>query len=82
MNKILETEDIFVVDDFLLGKLKSCADRLCAGSDAMRDEGDHLWNVIWQIQGNAATMAMTSEKYQALLFPKAPPLPEPESKEV
>jgi len=84
MSKILETKSVFVIDDFLLDKLKVCADRLCAGSDAMRDEGNYLWSVVWQIQDNAAVMAVVSQKKitdpPAILFPKV--LPEPENTEV
>ena len=43
---------VYLVEKALLEKLKACASRLSGGSDAMRDEGNCLWALIWKIEGS------------------------------
>lgn len=46
----IKPETIYLVDGVQLERIKVSANRLCAGSDAMRDEGNALCALIWQIQ--------------------------------
>jgi hypothetical protein len=50
-------EGVLVMDDRHLQWLRQLATALCSGSDAMRDQGNALWLVIWEIEGINRAMA-------------------------
>jgi hypothetical protein len=52
----------YLIDEFQMEMLKAIANRLCGGSDAMRDEGNILWTVFWQIQDNLISENEEDEK--------------------
>lgn len=48
------TDDkLYAIDEFQMRILKRMAERLCAGSDKVRDEGNALWLIIWEAERHA-----------------------------
>jgi hypothetical protein len=45
----MDKELLHIVEEDAMAKLKGIAHRLCAGSDKMRDEGNLLWVLIYQM---------------------------------
>jgi hypothetical protein len=57
---------VLLMDASHLSWLRQIATALCSGSDVMRDQGNALWLVIWEIEGinNLAAQEACNEEQE------------------